>query len=186
MIQFSDKNRENSKFNSYLILNNIMQSGNFSIIDLKFKLTEENTNYKKLDNPEKLTSNKNKNYLNFQGLRFVNEKHEQYFYSKNLEKYRDLGSQKLMIRKFFTQMRNNYELDKKAIGLLRNQINELKSIFEGYGLSLRTSSILVLYDALSKEIKLKFVDFSYMSQPIFETAYVGLELFMNLLDQLIK
>jgi hypothetical protein len=163
-----------------------MESGEFSIIDLKILLTEDYSKYSKYDHPQKLTSNGDKYYLNIQGFRFVNEKHEQFFYSKNIVKYDNQITQKQMIRKIFTNKRREQVLDKESVIKIKNQVEELKLVLNGYGITLESSSVLIMYDALSKEIKVKFLDFSYVPEPKNEVAYLGLDLFNKMLDEIVE
>ena len=233
-----------------------MESGDFSIIDLKLVLTEDYAKYAEYDHPNKLTSNGDKYYLNIQGLRFLNMEREQYFYNKNGVKYESLMMQKQMIRKMFTrvedvgevqsmlgnhdndeiekqnmrvnkhrikktnndeldnqnieenkqnmkascefkkqnicvnkqniQKKKNYELDIQSIKVIKEQVKVLRSILDEYGITLESSSVLILYDEVSKQIKVKFLDFSYIPEPKYENAYLGLDIFNNILGELIK
>ena len=180
--QFKTKTKKNgygNNFEAYLVLENIMEQ-KFSIFDTKFTISEDFFRYVEFSHPKKLHSGGMREYLNIQGMRLTSGNH-QTFYTKNVIKYESLFLQKQMIRKMFSNSEGI--LDKQNLVKLKMDISNLVNSLKKYGVAFEGSSMLVLYCSLSRTLKLKFLDFSYMPHSCESKDFLGAEIFLKVLDK---
>jgi hypothetical protein len=171
---------------AFMILKNIITSKSYSIFDLKCFLTEDYQRYLDLQDPDKLESNGRKNYLNFQGLSIKNSKSQRVFYTKNYIKYDDLNIQRLLLEKMFSLNNFDNQVDDNSVRKLKKKIKVLGEVLRKYQISFESSSLLILYDSSNYKIKMKYLDFSYLPQRMKEEDLKGLDLSIDLMNQIIQ
>jgi hypothetical protein len=180
--QIKKKNKF-SNFEGYMILENIMKNQLYSILDMKLELTEEYKRYLNYSHPHKLISYKEKFYLNIQGINLVNAQDTQYYYIKNLIKYKSLVIQKQIIRKIFYHPEDENKMDIKAIKEARDRAAQIYKYLNEYEINLMGSSVLIFYNQKLRLSKVYLVDFSYFPHKLNECDLLGLELLIKMLDE---
>lgn len=185
MIDFKDdKRRQPEKYAPFLILQNLMETKQFSILDLKLILTEDYFRYALSPFANKLVSYGNKYYLNFQGMRLINRKQRQSFYTKNHIKYEDLGTQKQFIRKLFRNWKAD-SVDKETMIKVEKKTRRILELLKQYEVTFDSSSVLVLYDPFTRNFNVKFLDFSYLPNSANKSSFLGVEIFLKVLKEII-
>lgn len=169
-----------------MVLKNVLNSKNYSIFDIKCFLTEDYQRYQQFQDPDKLESNGQKNYLNFQGLSISNSKPERVFYTKNYIKYDDLKIQRLLLEKMFALNDFENRIDENNVKKLRKKVLALGRVLREYQVSFESSSLLILYNSSKFKIKMKFLDFSYLPGKLQKTDLLGLDLMAKLLHQILE
>ena len=172
---------------AYMILNNLLTSMDFSMFDLKCIFPEDYSRYKKFNHPDKLYSYGKNKYFNFQGLRLVNPHGQKILYTKNYIKYEEVSIQKQFLRKMFSQSCTNMKnLDKESIKKLQDSFIQLRQKLKLYNINFESSSVMVYYNAVSRELKLKFLDFSYFPNPLEVHNLNGITLMINVLQEILE
>lgn len=169
----------------FMVLKNVLNSKSYSIFDIKCFLTEDYQRYQQFQDPDKLQSNGQKNYLNFQGMSISNPKPERVLYTKNYIKYDDLKIQRLLLEKMFAINDFDNKVDQSNVSKLRKKVMSLGRVLREYQVSFESSSLLILYNCSNFKIKMKFLDFSYLPGKLQKTDLLGLDLMAKLLHQIL-
>ena len=175
---------------AFMIMENLLTRDDYSMFDVKCSVTEYTSRYTKFAHFGKLYSYGQNNYLNFQGLRIVNSFGIRRLYTKNLIKYESLEVQQEFIKEVFRlpqeEITENEVYDKGSIRKLINDLTKLLKTLEEYQINFYASSIMIYYSSYAKELKLKFLDFSYFPQKLKFGDIKGIIVFIDILNKMLN
>lgn len=165
---------------AFIVLQNELYQKNYSALDMKFILTEQYFRYQQFSHQHRLHSGAKSQYLNLAGISLKGADGLQRIYLKNNFKYFCLDGQARFIRELFVDPSTG-QVDPESVRTVRKGVAELLAVLQKRNLFFESSSVLLLVNVAERDVKVRFIDFSYFPSKFCKSNFRGIEVFLEML-----